>query len=199
MTNVIFDLDGVTAQSTWQPPNGVIYQNRRAPSGINPNDINWFVGNRWAQFSSLYPGGMNTHANCRNHLLHHGLTEFSLLPALLRARASDDTSPQLTGPGRASRTFWCSRTRPGSTETRLGTAHGTPIPDRSPPTSTFSRGSTERSWATKSSAEGRAMAGSSSMSSGGRSSPGHHCCAVSWSDSVSKHSSMMTLPSPNGG
>ena len=79
MTNVIFDIDGVAAQSTWQPSNGVIYRDQTSPTAANPNCINWFVGGRWNQFSSLYPpGAFNTHAYCRNHLLYHGLTEFCL-------------------------------------------------------------------------------------------------------------------------
>jgi hypothetical protein len=79
MTNVIFDLDGVAAHSTWQPSNGVIYRNQTSPTAANPNGINWFVGGRWNQFASLYPpDAFNTHACCRNHLLYHGLTEFCL-------------------------------------------------------------------------------------------------------------------------
>jgi peptidoglycan hydrolase-like protein with peptidoglycan-binding domain len=77
MTTILFDLDGVTAQSTWQPPNGVIYRNQSSPLGVNPDGMNWYVGGRWSQFASLYPAGsFNTHACCRNHLLYHGLTTF---------------------------------------------------------------------------------------------------------------------------
>lgn len=79
MTHVLFDLDGQAAQSTWQPANGVIYRNQVPPGPDNPQGINWYVGGRWNQFASLYPAGtMSTHANCRNHLLYHGLKQFSV-------------------------------------------------------------------------------------------------------------------------
>ena len=79
MTSVLFDLDGVAAQSTWQPANGVIYRNQTPPTPDNPQGINWYVGGRWNQFAQFYPpGAMNTHACCRNHLLYHGLTQFCL-------------------------------------------------------------------------------------------------------------------------
>jgi hypothetical protein len=72
MTDVLFDLDGVAGGSNWQPPMGIIYQNR-APIRGNPVGNLWYVGGRWADFKQYYGGNMNTHATCRNHLLYHGL------------------------------------------------------------------------------------------------------------------------------
>ena len=73
MTDVIFDLDGVAGGSQWQPSNGVIYQNRQSPLRTNPAGINWYVGGRWGEFTSIYNGHFNSHAASRNHLLYHGL------------------------------------------------------------------------------------------------------------------------------
>ncbi|MGH7467861.1 MAG: hypothetical protein ACRENP_07705 [Longimicrobiales bacterium] len=74
MTDFIFDLDGQAGGSTWRPANGVIYQNRMTPGRANPVGNNWYVGNRWSDFKSLYGGGyVNGHAASRNHLLYHGL------------------------------------------------------------------------------------------------------------------------------
>lgn len=73
MTDVLFDLDGVAGGSNWRPAKGVIYQNRQSPAKLNPFGNLWFVGGRWANFAHIYPGGLNTHAACRNHLLYHGL------------------------------------------------------------------------------------------------------------------------------
>ncbi len=77
MTDVLFDLDGVAGGSHWRPAKGIIYQNRTAPRS-NPAGNVWYVGGRWSgQFAKFYPpGGMNTHACCRNHLLYHGLLRF---------------------------------------------------------------------------------------------------------------------------
>jgi hypothetical protein len=72
MTEVLFDLDGVAGGSSWQPPVGIIYQNRPPTLG-NPVGNLWYVGGRWADFQKYYRGSMSTHANCRNHLLYHGL------------------------------------------------------------------------------------------------------------------------------
>jgi hypothetical protein len=78
MTNVLFDLDGQAGGSNWRPDNGVIYLNRRPPGGTNPVDaMLWYVGGRWgSEFQKMYPGGINTHAACRNHLLYHGLKKY---------------------------------------------------------------------------------------------------------------------------
>ena len=74
MTTVLFDLDGVAGGSNWQPSNGVIYQNRTAPGNHNPRGNVWYVGGRWGgRFAPIYPGGINTHAASRNHLLYHGV------------------------------------------------------------------------------------------------------------------------------
>jgi hypothetical protein len=72
MTDVLFDLDGVAGGSNWQPPKGVIYQNR-PPGKSNPAGNVWFVGGRWNDFKSIYGGSVNGHAASRNHLLYHGL------------------------------------------------------------------------------------------------------------------------------
>lgn len=77
MTSVLFDLDGVAGGSNWQPSNGVIYQNRTAKVNNNPHGNIWYVGGRWgSRFAQLYPGGINTHAASRNHLLYHGLFRY---------------------------------------------------------------------------------------------------------------------------
>lgn len=77
LTDFIYDLDGQAGGSTWRPGNGVIYLNRHAPlRQVNPvAGMQWYVGGRWSsRFASVYPpGGFNTHAACRNHLLYHGL------------------------------------------------------------------------------------------------------------------------------
>jgi hypothetical protein len=76
-TRVLFDLDGVGAHppSTWFPAKGVFYRNQASPvPGNNQVGSSFYVGGRWgAKFISKYPGGINTHAACRNHLLFHGL------------------------------------------------------------------------------------------------------------------------------
>lgn len=72
MTDALFDLDGVAGGSSWQPTMGTIYQNRAA-GRVNPLGNVWYVGGRWSEFRTAYPGGINTHAACRNHLLYHGL------------------------------------------------------------------------------------------------------------------------------
>ena len=77
MTDYIFDLDGAAGGSHWVPGNGVIYRNQKPPGNNNPAGNVWYVGGRWGNgFSPIYPGGINTHAACRNHLLYHGLFMF---------------------------------------------------------------------------------------------------------------------------
>ena len=77
MTDYIFDLDGAAGGSHWVPGNGVIYRNQKPPGNNNPAANVWYVGGRWGGgFSPIYPGGINTHAACRNHLLYHGLFMF---------------------------------------------------------------------------------------------------------------------------
>ncbi|HEY3972066.1 MAG TPA: hypothetical protein VGM18_03625 [Candidatus Sulfotelmatobacter sp.] len=78
MTDFIFDLDGQAGGSNWTPKNGAIYRNRTTKGNINPEGGNiWYVGNRWgSKFLPIYPGGINTHAASRNHLLYHGLFKF---------------------------------------------------------------------------------------------------------------------------
>jgi hypothetical protein len=76
-TDVLFDLDGVAGGSNWRPPKGIIYLNRSSPARQNPVAGNQFyVGGRWNNFARFYPGGLNTHACCRNHLLYHGVKTF---------------------------------------------------------------------------------------------------------------------------
>ena len=77
MTDYIFDLDGAAGGSHWVPGNGVIYRNQPPPGNNNPAANVWYVGGRWGGgFAPMYPGGINTHAACRNHLLYHGLFMF---------------------------------------------------------------------------------------------------------------------------
>ena len=78
ITDFVFDLDGQAGGSNWVPTNGVIYRNRTTKGNINPEAGRiWYVGGRWgSKFVPLYPGGINTHAACRNHLLYHGLLKF---------------------------------------------------------------------------------------------------------------------------
>jgi hypothetical protein len=77
MTHVLFDLDGQAGGSTWSPEKGVIYLNRPCPYRTNPSGgRHYYVGGRWGQFASIYGGNFNTHACCRNHLLHHGVWQY---------------------------------------------------------------------------------------------------------------------------
>jgi len=79
MTDVLFDLDGVSAHpsSNWRPDNGVIYLNKTPPGSDNPvGGKHWYVGSRWKDFAQIYVGGMNTHHCCLNHLLYHGLRQY---------------------------------------------------------------------------------------------------------------------------
>jgi hypothetical protein len=75
-TTTVFDLDGQAGGSMWRPSNGVIYLNKPSPANVNPMGTSWYVGGRWQNFARYYPGGMNTHACCRNHLLYHGLMTY---------------------------------------------------------------------------------------------------------------------------
>jgi len=80
MTSVLFDLDGQaqTGGSNWRPPNGIIYLNRPAPGGINPQASNWFVGERWSLFDTVQPQTSQfSHHACSQFLLSHGLMLFS--------------------------------------------------------------------------------------------------------------------------
>jgi hypothetical protein len=79
MTPLIFDLDGQaqTGGSNWRPPNGIIYQNRIPPSGINPEGLNWYVGSRWKIFDVLEPTTSHySHHACSQYLLYHGLRQY---------------------------------------------------------------------------------------------------------------------------
>lgn len=78
-TNVLFDLDGVSASpsSSWRPAQGVIYMNSAPTARGNPvGGMHWSVGGRWKNFAPFYGGTAPTHACCRNHLLHHGLWQY---------------------------------------------------------------------------------------------------------------------------
>ena len=71
MTYRLYDLDGVAGGSHWVPPNGLVYRNRPSPTKANPMGNIWYVGGRWSsKFAPIYPGGINSHAACRNHLLY---------------------------------------------------------------------------------------------------------------------------------
>jgi hypothetical protein len=79
MTPMIFDLDGQaqTGGSNWRPHNGVIYQNRVAPHGVNPDGLNWYVGSRWKIFDVLEPTtSQYSHHACSQYLLFHGLRQY---------------------------------------------------------------------------------------------------------------------------
>lgn len=80
MTSVLFDLDGQaqTGGSNWRPPNGIIYLNRAAPGGANPQGSNWYVGGRWSLFDQVQPQtSQYSHHACSQFLLFHGLSQFS--------------------------------------------------------------------------------------------------------------------------
>ena len=77
MTSVLFDLDGQaqTGGSNWRPSNGIIYLNRSAPGGTNPQASNWYVGGRWGLFDAVQPQtSQYSHHACSQFLLFHGLS-----------------------------------------------------------------------------------------------------------------------------
>jgi len=79
MTPIVFDIDGQaqTGGSSWRPSNGVIYQNRHAPGGVNPVGLNWYVGSRWNIFDLLEPTTSTySHHACSQYLLCHGLRTY---------------------------------------------------------------------------------------------------------------------------
>jgi hypothetical protein len=79
MTPMVFDLDGQaqTGGSSWRPSNGVIYQNRQPPGGINPHGLNWYVGSRWKIVDVLEPTTSTySHHACSQYLLFHGLRTY---------------------------------------------------------------------------------------------------------------------------
>ena len=79
MTSMIFDLDGQaqTGGSNWRPSNGIIYQNRGSPTGVNPDGFNWYVGSRWSLFDRIQPETSKySHHACSQFLLYHGLRQY---------------------------------------------------------------------------------------------------------------------------